>query len=79
MRQRRRLMNKMDKDICKAMIRQAMEDYKTYNTRKYASYSEKVLLLHGMVAVLDYLPLEHYRRFEMTNFIDRTMSRLLGV
>jgi len=72
-------MREDDKDACKAMIRQAIEDYKTYNRLNLAGYSEKVLLLHGMVAVLDYLPLEHHRRFEMTKFIDRTMSRLLGI
>jgi hypothetical protein len=72
-------MNKIDKDTCKAMIRQAMEDYTIYNGHNRPRHEEKTLFLNGMLAVLDWMPIEAHRRFKMKMYCYDTMSRLLGI
>lgn len=73
-------MSKQQKEKCKAMIRSAMESWKIHCRYNRASQIEARLLWEGMMAVLNFpYGVSEHTGFVMRQYVDRIMSRLLGI
>jgi len=73
-------MNKNDKSLCKAMIRQANYAIEQYDKHNCSCYPERLLVWRGIEAVLDYMPdMTTHRKHNMREYIERITSRIWNI